>query len=396
MNRKSTPLIAALTFAAAPLAMGQTYSCSIMYPLTLPNGSASESIEDVTANQAVGVVGGPSGTDAFLWSTTGPVNLSPTNSPESNSVAVGTGGAQQVGDGLVPGDGGFHAFLWTGTANSVVDLNPTDLGNVSQSQAYATTGAQQVGYAYIITGTNPRFETGNYHAVLWTGTANSAVDLNPTDLSGITTSFAYGTDGSQQVGDGNANGFFGEPGAALLWSGTAASAVNLSPTNLSQILVSEAIGVSGSQQVGYGEVAGQGERYHALLWTGTAASAVDLNTTDVGTPYSEALATNGVQQVGFGYSINSATDAFENLQALLWTDTAASAVDLETFLPSNDSWTSSSADSIDSNGNVFGYAIDSNNNYFAVEWSPVPEPTMDTVLLTIAAGLLLRRRRNLA
>lgn len=66
-------------------------------------------------------------------------------------------------------------------------------------------------------GTNPRNETESIHAMLWNGTAGSAVDLNPTDVSGITTSYAYATDGSQQVGCGSSVsiGWF-EPGTALL------------------------------------------------------------------------------------------------------------------------------------------------------------------------------------
>jgi hypothetical protein len=63
--------------------------------------------------------------------------------------------------------------------------------------------------------------------MLWTGTADSAVDLNPTELSGITGSVACATNGTVQVGYGYGPGF--EYNVDLLWTGTAASAINLEP-----------------------------------------------------------------------------------------------------------------------------------------------------------------------
>ena len=56
----------------------------------------------------------------------------------------------------------LHALLWTGTANSAVDLNPTGF---AVSTAYGTNGVHQVGFA-------------DAEAMLWTGTADSAIDLN--------------------------------------------------------------------------------------------------------------------------------------------------------------------------------------------------------------------------
>jgi hypothetical protein len=79
-------------------------------------------------------------------------------------------------------------------------------------------GNQEVGYEYATTNQD--------HAVLWSGSATSAVDLNPTDLSGINYSAAYATNGIDQVGYGyNSTNIIS--GDALLWTGTAASAVDL-------------------------------------------------------------------------------------------------------------------------------------------------------------------------
>jgi len=82
----------------------------------------------------------------------------------------------------------------------------------------SVSGSEQVGYEYAATDQD--------HAVLWTGSAASAVDLNPTDLSGINYSAAYATNGIDQVGYGYNNATI-ISGNALLWSGTAGSAVNL-------------------------------------------------------------------------------------------------------------------------------------------------------------------------
>jgi hypothetical protein len=288
-------------------------------------------------------------------------------------------------------------LVWSGSAQSAVDLNPTDLGNVVQSNCLGTDGTQEVGFGNIATGTNPRTETVSTHAMLWNGTAGSAVDLNPTNLSGMTISYAYGTDGTQQVGCSDYGGLY-YPGTALLWSGTASSAVDLNPTGLNGIGACLAYGVYGSQQVGFGQTPGQGDQYHALLWTGTAASAVDLNNPNVGTAYSEALATNGTQQVGDGFNYDATTTPqFEDGQALLWSGTAASVVQLQAFLPLTGAWTESTANSIDPAGNVYGTAngtFDGFTGTFAVEWSPVPEPATASMMLIAVGGLFMRGQRN--
>jgi len=62
-----------------------------------------------------------------------------------------------------------------GITYNVVDLNPAGF---VYSGAYGFSGSQQVG-----AGTGP--VTGNQlHALLWSGSASSAVDLNPADFTG--------------------------------------------------------------------------------------------------------------------------------------------------------------------------------------------------------------------
>jgi len=293
------------------------------------------------------------------------VDLNP--SGFSNCFAYGISGGQQVGYGPITG-GNYHALLWSGSAASAVDLNPAGF---NYSEANGIGGGQQVGYGYQTpTG-------GNGRAFLWSGSAASAVNLNP---SGCDSSEAYGVSGGQQVGVGGWT--LEDTYHAFLWRGSAASAVDINPAGFSY---SEARGISGGQQVGFGV------RYlynypHALLWNGTAASAVDLNPSGFRESY--AFGIGGGHQVGFG---SSTTGGYSH--ALLWSGTAAIAVDLHQFLPA--AFKNSCARSIDDKGDIVGYAIDSAYNYHAILWQPVPEPAT-FVMLGMAALVLTfvwRRKR---
>jgi hypothetical protein len=128
-----------------------------------------------------------------------------------------------------------------------------------------------------------------------------------------------------------------------------------------------------------------------MLWNGTAQSAVDLTPTNItGYGYSIALDTDGVHQVGFGYG--SATGSSHH--ALLWGGSADSAVDLNGLLPG--SFTSSESYSIDAAGNIFGIGVGTYNDVYrgyAVEWSPVPEPS-SLAWVGSSIGILFRRPRR--
>jgi len=180
-----------------------------------------------------------------------------------------------------------------------VNLHPA---GYSQSQANAVRDGQQAGQAATASGN---------HAILWTGTAASAVDLHP---AGADSSFALGVGGGQQVGVVNFPGFSSH---AALWSGTPASFVDLSPPGLANSVLSEALDVRGGVQAGFVHV-----------------SLVD--------------------------------------HAYLWNGNAASAVDIQLLLPAN--LESSRAMSIDAAGNIFGVATDTSGHVHAVHWSPVAEP----------------------
>ena len=190
----------------------------------------------------------------------------------------------------------LRASLWSGTADSWVDLNPA---GSTQCEANAISGGQQVGYARV---------GGVFRASLWSGTAASWVDLNP---AGATRSLAFAVSGGQQAGDAMVGGVL----RASLWSGSAASWVDLHPAGSTQ---SQALAASGGQQVGYAIVGGVGR---ASLWSGTADSWVDLSAflpagfRQSGTS-AYGISSDGVNTYITGSGVNSVTGLAE---ALLWT-----------------------------------------------------------------------------
>jgi hypothetical protein len=360
-----------------PTAKAQSYVSSILYPLTVPNGfSASFSQLDSFVGQTVGFGGN---TRAILWTAGGPTDLTPTNlnGGINYSQVNSTDGVNQVGWGVGSETSSqFHAMLWTGSASTAVDLNPTNLTGFVSSVANGASGTEQVGYGASIVGLSNT--SNNYRALLWEGTSASAVDLTPINL-GITTSQANGTDGTREVGWGSGIGT-GNSEHAILWSGSSTGAVDLNPTSLG-VSDSDAVAIAGIQQVGYGVGNGTNGFRNALLWTGTAISAVDLNPSFLGEgAQSSATGSNGFQQVGYGSGSGTGYDVTTNAfysHALLWTGTADSAIDLQAFLPLTGTWIDSTAYSVDSNGNIYGTADGTYNNVtgtFAVEWSTVPEP----------------------
>jgi hypothetical protein len=100
VNRKVTFLSIAAALVASPLAKGQNYMCSVLYPLLTPSGFQASFVgfAGVSAGQVVGygdnIFGNQSG--AVLWTSAGAVNLNPTNlSGYSDSMGVGASGTQQ-------------------------------------------------------------------------------------------------------------------------------------------------------------------------------------------------------------------------------------------------------------------------------------------------------------
>ena len=223
-------------------------------------------------------------------------------------------------------EGRTHALLWRGSAASAVDLHPSESDFGGQSSRWGGNLGDSV--AVGVCG-GQQVGYGGVMPLLWRGSAASVVDLSPSKgivlegvgrASYIPNSQALGTSGVEQVGSGQDD--FSPSGLhALLWRGSGADVVELPVP--SGIWDSLALGTSGEEQVGYGYWGRSSEGVtHALLWHGTAASAVDLHPS--GFSSSEANGTAGGQQVGYGSG--PATGGQDH--ALLWRGSAESVVDL--------------------------------------------------------------------
>ena len=263
-----------------------------------PARSKQSSGRSVWGNQQVGVSDGCAG----IWSGTADswVDLQPGGASASSANA--TNGRQQAGSADF---GALHAGIWSGTADSWVDLHPA---GARYSEARATTGGQQAGFAC--------FDDG-WHAGIWSGTAASWVDLHPV---GAWQSELFGTDGSRQVGEVNDR--------AAIWSGSAGSWVDLHPDGA---LYSVARAIAGGQQAGgaiFETLVGDpgdpwyAEVWHAGIWSGTADSWVDLHPAEAWESW--AVATTGRHQAG------SAT--VTGAHAGIWEGTKESWLDLHRSL----------------------------------------------------------------
>ena len=266
--------------------------------------------------------------------------------PFAESFGTGIGDGQQVGKTTVFQNGG-HALLWSGSPESFVDLHPAGFDT---SQALGASGGRQVGIREIW---QPEFQQ---YATLWSGTASSWVNLHP---ASYIRSRALGISGDQQVG--NAHFASGPLDIhALLWRGSASSVVNLNPVGY---YASNSFATDGYQQVGWAIRPGGPDG--AALWTGTAESFVDLSLP--GYTGTHAFGVAGGQQVGRG-SFNG------NGHALLWFGSPNGYVDLNPG--PNDQWGSSARAT---NGiQQVGYAARSDQFFrHAFRWSGSPESYLD-------------------
>ena len=381
MSGRSGGLLAVVVcgFLCVPSARAQAVYTAIDLG---PAESIGNAAYGAAGGRQVGVAGGA---QAALWdrSAAGFINLHPAHLGLVGSVATGIGGGQQVGYGLDAANiNRLHALLWTGTAASAVDLTPAGW---AVALATGTDGTRQFGYG---SATDPTGGPESDHALMWNGTAAGFTDLNP---AGMRLSRILGVGGGQQVGWGRGDAT-NDGIHAMLWSGTAGSAVDLAPPDVRQ---SEAYSAAGGQQVGYGvPFADAQHRRHALLWRGTAATVTLLQ--PAGFTQSEAYGTNGLQQVGYGLGPINGGPTLAN-HALLWNGSPGDYVDLHSFLP--DQFASSYARAIDENGAIAGYAFTDPSelvpSQHAILWVPVPEPSGLITIGVLWGCTLIRRRPRL-
>jgi len=264
----------------------------------------------------------------------------------------------------------MRAVMWNGSRESMVMLHPKGW---ESTKALGISLTDQVG-----DGAPPNSGPLERHALRWQGTPESIVDLHP---EGFAQSWAVDTDGELQVGTA-ASARMGL--RAALWRGTAESFVDLTPDGYEQ---AEIYGVGGGQQAGWAMYAATGN-VHAIVWSGSRDRFVDLNPPGFG---SRAFDTNGAQQVG------RIARGLGTGWAAVWSGSAESMVNLHQFLPTEYKGTGewSTANAIDAEGNIIGYARDLQNTAAArvVMWSPVPEPGTVVGLGALLALLASRRRR---
>ncbi len=177
----------AIIIMAAP-AQATEYQGAVLYSLTAPAADASSFFvpTDAVAGQAVGYFVSPPA-NAVAWSSPlGSSGILPVPNGVSAALVNATDGTQQVGQGNVSSSGFvYNALLWSGSAAPAVDLNPTGF---TQSFGEGISGSQQVGDGF------GKATNNNSHALLCTGSASSAVDLNP---AGFTVSEPFGTNGTR-------------------------------------------------------------------------------------------------------------------------------------------------------------------------------------------------------
>jgi hypothetical protein len=156
----------------------------------------------------------------------------------------------------VPGNQVPHASLWTGTAVSWVDLNPS-LPTINHAVAHGIAPGQVVGWVV--------YEGAAYeHASTWAGSASSWQDIHP---NAATRSSLYATTGEFQTGAAEIGG----ARHASVWAGTAAS-WNRPPCGAADggLL---AFGRSGHSPIGIDALCRwlralhRQDRDHAILWS---------------------------------------------------------------------------------------------------------------------------------
>lgn len=163
---------------------GQAYSTSAgfyhAYTWNLSSGTFldlnpsgfDQSAANGTSNGALagnGISGGVS--QALYWPTaqSTPANLTPSIALDSTALAINNG--VEVGSATIAASGHFHAMAWTGTASSYIDLHTPLPSSLTDSRAAAVSGTQVVGTAYDMSGTA--------HAILWNTAGTQYTDLTP-------------------------------------------------------------------------------------------------------------------------------------------------------------------------------------------------------------------------
>ena len=260
-----------------------------------------------------------------------------------SSMAISTDDVEQCGYATYFGSP--HAMRWAGSAASMVDMHASS--GMTWSYCLGNYGGQYVGF-----GERPVYTVTFQNALLWNGLL--LTNLHPALTLPFSYSKALGVRNGEQVGYvSNVPYPYGETLAyhiyshAVKWTGTAASVVDLNPAGYT---ASEALATNGTQEGGW-VFNNTSIAQHAALWAGTAGTFVDLHPAAFSD--SRITALTATQQVGDGW-VGPMGGIGSVRHALVWTGTADSVIDLNQFLPAG--YTHAVATGIDATGNVVGYA----------------------------------------
>ncbi|MEZ4647732.1 MAG: kelch repeat-containing protein [Candidatus Eisenbacteria bacterium] len=246
------------------------------------------------------------------WTAT---SLHPNGALSSHAYGVGDG--QETGTAVYPGTDGTedHAMLWSGSAGSAIDLHNT---TTIKTGAVATAGGVQGGNWW-----QPFeiFQNGQWYIVYypracaWSGTAGSFHALS---TSGWEYSAVYDSDGVHHVGAVSRDDEVGNVYTrAAIWSDATGNFAPLHPT--SGVSNSSANALDGDHQYGSILTPYPGPIRKAAKWTGTPASYEDMH--PAGASRSWISGAGDGQQVG--------TAEFNGIQrAVLWSGHRLSAIDL--------------------------------------------------------------------
>jgi len=377
MHRKTSPIVpaaAVLGLALITTSASAQWSVVKLHPEQV-NASLSV-IRGSSGNQQAGsILSETFQSRAALWtgSAESYVDLHPEGFNASFALANGDGqqgGSVTLGVHSIPG-------FWTATAASFVNLLPdVGPGPAQSGSVNAVAGGKQGGSVV-------QFPNSGSVASLWSGTAESWVNLNP---AGATSSLISGMGGNQQAGRAS---FEGATDRAGYWTGTADSFVNVHPAHIPGIINSFLNDTDGVQQVGNIRV-GEANGLRAAVWSGTADSVVDLHPESADRSFARAVSSGyqvGYIDIDFGNSFGN--------NAGIWNGTAESWVNLHDFLSAD--YISSEAEGIFVDGNtifVSGTAYNAVETRFeAVMWvTVIPAPS--SLPLLALAGLVGARRRR--
>lgn len=254
----------------------------------LGGAGATGAINGVSADQLVGSVNG----HAAFWSgalhTESELSVPGYSSPGSTSTAQAISGDWLAGVAATATSPG-RAVVWHGSTAGVV-IHPPD---AYESAALAADGQYQGGWVRLYrSGGLP----GPTHAVVWSGTAQSMIDLNGNHEG----SAIYGMSHGQLVG--------GVDSDAALWPSVSSPFISLNPPGVTAATL---YATCGTAQVGQAVTTDGGV---AAIWFGTADSFMPLNRLLPGN-YIASGATSicesdGLFYVG-GWAINAITDREE-------------------------------------------------------------------------------------